>query len=168
MEAIYTLRNFFRALMVLMLFAFSCSEEDDPAGPGVVAEPDPDELLQRVNDARQEGRSCGDTYYEPAPPVAWNSLLTQAAQRHADDMEEAQVLSHEGQDGSSAGMRIRETGYDWSNYGENVAEAYPTEEAVVKAWLESPGHCRNIMNPAFEDMGVATSGSYWTQVLGAR
>ena len=81
-------------------------------------------------------------------------------------MSAANTLSHQGSDGSDAGDRITQAGYTWQTYGENIAEGYTSEEAVIKGWLESEGHCQNIMNGAFTEMGVATSGSYWTQVFG--
>ncbi|MBL7110644.1 MAG: hypothetical protein ISS19_01735 [Bacteroidales bacterium] len=40
-----------------------------------------------------------------------------------------------------------------------------TEKAVIEAWLDSPGHCKNIMNDKVTELGVATSGAYWTQVF---
>ena len=43
----------------------------------------------------------------------------------------------------------------------------------MAGWLASPGHCSNIMNPDFTEMGAAyaidkssAAGSYWTQVFG--
>ena len=54
----------------------------------------------------------------------------------------------------------------------NVASGQQTPDAVVKSWLESPGHCENIMEPRFVEMGVAYAtgqsgrhGLYWVQVL---
>ena len=43
-----------------------------------------------------------------------------------------------------------------------------SEEGTVKAWIESPGHCRNIMNSNYTEIGVARVGDYWTLVLGTR
>jgi uncharacterized protein YkwD len=39
------------------------------------------------------------------------------------------------------------------------------EDEAMKEWLNSPGHCTNIMNPAFTEMGAWISGLYWTQVF---
>lgn len=41
------------------------------------------------------------------------------------------------------------------------------EEEVMKSWLKSPGHCANIMNPDVTEVGVARSGTYWTQLFAA-
>jgi uncharacterized protein YkwD len=45
---------------------------------------------------------------------------------------------------------------------------YTTEKQVVDAWLKSPGHCKNIMNKNYKEMGVARVGTYWTQTFGTK
>ena len=128
-------------------------------------------FLDAVNQARSVGRMCGTTSYPAAPPVAWNDTLAMAAYLHSVDMETNQFFDHIGSDGSSPGDRITREGYDWWTYGENIAVNYPTVSAVMQGWLGSDGHCRNIMNPAFEEIGAAysegpylgtPSAPYWT------
>jgi uncharacterized protein YkwD len=70
-------------------------------------------------------------------------------------------------------MRASQAGYRWKLVGENIAAGQPTPEQVVEEWLESPGHCANIMDPAYAEMGVASAyegrsekGVYWSQVFG--
>ncbi|MDH3238519.1 MAG: CAP domain-containing protein, partial [Deltaproteobacteria bacterium] len=67
--------------------------------------------------------------------------------------------------------RITRQGYQWWTYGENIAVGYQTVSAVMQAWLDSEGHCRNIMNPAFAEIGAAfaegqslgnPAAPYWT------
>ncbi|BBC29896.1 SCP-like extracellular [Streptomyces graminofaciens] len=101
-------------------------------------------------------------------PVTLNAVLTKAAQAHSTDMAAHQNMSHTGSDGSSPGDRITRAGYDWSTYGENVAYGYATPEQVMAGWMTSPGHKANILNCAFKEIGVglAQSGSYWTQDFG--
>lgn len=125
-------------------------------------------LLTLVNNARAKGCRCGGKYYRPAKPVVWNNQLEKAAKSHSNFMKKRNVLSHGGRGGSDAGRRITAAGYNWSTYGENIAEGYPDENAVIKGWLKSKGHCKNIMNPQFKEMGVARSGSFWTQVFAAK
>lgn len=125
-------------------------------------------LLQMVNDARKKGCNCGDTYYAPAPAVTWNDQLEKAAYDHSKDMFQNNYFSHTGSDGSGSGERISNAGYNWKYYGENIAEGYKTEQEVVNGWLSSPGHCRNIMNKNFREMGVARAGDYWSQEFGSR
>ena len=49
-----------------------------------------------------------------------------------------------------------------------ITELYQTEKSVIEGWIKSPGHCKNIMNPAYKEIGAARKGNYWTLVLGAR
>ena len=130
--------------------------------------PDEQRMLDLVNDARLNGCNCGNEYYPPVGPVTWNGLLESAAKKHSEYMNRTGELDHKGENNSNAGTRISNEGYQWQAYGENIAEGYSTEEEVMEAWLNSPGHCKNIMNGEFKEMGVGTSGSYWTQVFGAR
>ncbi len=82
------------------------------------------------------------------------------------------VLAHEGSDGSSPAQRIARAGYLWHKVGENVASGPTTPEEVMDGWLASPGHCENLMDPDFSEMGIAytvdprsASGVYWAQVF---
>ena len=119
------------------------------------------EFLDAVNQARSASRMCGADPYDAAPPVAWNDNLAMAAFLHSSDMAVNQFFSHTGSDGSSPGDRITREGYDWWTYGENIAVGYQTVSAVMEGWLGSEGHCSNIMNPSFEEIGAAyAEGSY--------
>lgn len=129
------------------------------------------EFLDAVNQARSVDRTCGSSPHDAAPPVAWNDALAMAAYLHSEDMALNGFFSHDGSDGSDAGDRITRQGYDWWAYGENIAVGYPTVSAVMQGWLTSPGHCSNIMNPSFEEIGAAfaegayggsSSARYWT------
>lgn len=125
-------------------------------------------LLQLVNDARKKGCNCGDVHYGPAPALTWNDLLEKAALIHATDMSEKKYFAHTGSDGRGSGERILNAGYNWKFFGENIALGYKTEKEVVDGWLSSPGHCKNIMNKNFTEMGAARAGDYWTQDFGVR
>lgn len=125
-------------------------------------------MLQLVNDLRSKGCQCGDTYYNPAPGIAWNNQLESAAYAHSTDMNQNNFFSHNAPNGTDAGVRITKAGYNWRTYGENIASGHKTEADVFKGWIESPDHCRNIMNKNFKEMGVARAGTYWTQEFGAK
>jgi uncharacterized protein YkwD len=155
----------------------SCSKEDSEAVPGLVENPtisnlpatvNKSQLLQLVNEVRQKGCQCGDTYYYPATKVTWNTQLELAAYNHSSDMYRNKYFSHTAPDGSNGGVRIDRVGYDWMAYGENIGTGYTSEHEVVDAWVKSPGHCKNIMNKAYKEMGVARVGNYWTQEFAAR
>lgn len=164
------------SILGAVLFS-ACSKKDTEAVPALVENPtisnlpatvNRGQLLQLVNEVRQKGCQCGDTYYYPTTKVSWNSQLELAAYSHSSDMYQNQYFSHTGLDGSNAGVRIDRTGYNWMAYGENIATGYSTEQQVVDAWIKSPGHCKNIMNKAYKEMGVARVGNYWTQEFATR
>lgn len=130
-------------------------------------------VLALVNQARSRERNCGNRHFGVAAPVAWNAKLEQAAALHAADMAEYQYLEHKGRDGSTPSQRIARAGYRWRSIGENVAAGQPSPEEVVDDWLSSPGHCANIMEPKFTEMGAAftvnmstAAAVYWAQEFG--
>lgn len=133
-----------------------------------------DVLLEQVNTARASGRTCGDRYFPPAPPLAWQPKLGHAALEHSDDMAARSYFEHTGKDGSNVGERASSAGYQWTRIGENIAVGADTPEEAQAGWLASPGHCANIMNPNFTEMGAAYAVAtdqqavevYWTQVFG--
>lgn len=156
---------------LLVTFIFSCIKRVDSTEPVIETSASGVNklvMLQLVNDARKKGCQCGDTWYPSAPALSWNLLLEKAALRHSQDMYTNKFFSHTGQDGTGAGVRIDAAGYQWRTYGENIAMGYQLENDVVDGWLKSPGHCKNIMNASFKEMGVAKSGSYWTQDFGSK
>ena len=133
------------------------------------------QMLTRVNNAREQARTCGSSPYAATALLAWHCSLEAAAQRHSTDMADNNFFSHTGSDGSNAGQRISATGYPWRAWGENIAAGYATVESVVTGWLGSPGHCVNIMNPTVTEMGAASTSNsssdfqiYWTQVFADR
>lgn len=140
--------------------------------PGVVGR----EILAAVNAARAVARSCGERAFGAAPPLAWDDALGAAALAHSQDMAARRHMAHQGSDGSEVGTRATRAGYPWRLIGENVAGGQPTAREAVDGWIESPGHCANLMNPAFTEMGAGYGISrarmpgfvYWTQVFGVR
>ncbi len=124
--------------------------------------------LELINNVRKTGCNCGGQAMPPVPVIVWNDQLGQAAYNHSKDMKDNNYFSHTGLDGSTPGNRITMAGYNWITYGENIAMGYIDEKAVVDAWLSSDGHCRNIMNANFKEMGMGLEGNYWTEVFGAK
>jgi uncharacterized protein YkwD len=125
-------------------------------------------MLQLVNNVRSKGCQCGDTYYYPVPPIVWNTQLETAAYNHTADMAKNNFFSHTGMDGNRGGNRLERGGYHWKTYGENIGQGYKTEKEMIDGWLASPGHCKNIMNKTYTEMGVARVGNLWTQEFGSR
>lgn len=100
-------------------------------------------------------------------PVVYDARLSEAAQSHAEDMVENDYLSHTGLDGSTPADRALEVGYDYAFIAENIAQGYYTEEDVLEAWMNSPGHADNILDDRAEDFGLGVEDDTWVLMLGA-
>lgn len=132
------------------------------------------EILDEVNAARALPRTCGAQRFAAAPPLRWNAALGEAALAHSADMATQRYFNHRGKDGSQAAERAQRAGYSWRRIGENIAFGQRSPREAVAGWLDSPGHCANIMNRDFTEMGAAygvtperhTGIVYWTQVFG--
>ncbi|MBO0916600.1 sigma-70 family RNA polymerase sigma factor [Streptomyces laculatispora] len=105
-------------------------------------------------------------------PLEEDAQLTDAAQRHSDDMSARDFFEHTNPDGADPGRRIADAGYRWSTYGENIARGQQTPESVMESWMNSPGHRANILNCSFKDLGIGIhkgpGGPWWTQDFGAK
>jgi uncharacterized protein YkwD len=129
-------------------------------------------VLLLANRARSVARRCGGAALGPAGPLQLSATLTQVAGAHARELAERNALDHRGRDGSTAGQRVRAAGYHPAGVGENIAVGPTSAEEVMSGWLASPGHCANLMSPAFTELGIAyadggpdKAGLYWVQVL---
>jgi uncharacterized protein YkwD len=130
------------------------------------------QMLTQINIARSQPRVCGSDTYTAIAPLAWHCSLNDVAYAHSRDMGDYNFFSHTGSDGLTVGDRVVNGGYDWSAVGENIAAGQQTIDIVMAAWLDSPGHCANIMDSAYTEFGAASysvNGSdypiYWTQVF---
>jgi uncharacterized protein YkwD len=128
--------------------------------------------LQLVNDVRARGTRCGGRSFGPAPPLRLSGTLAGVAFGHAADMARHDYFEHQDLAGRTPADRVRAAGYQEKLVGENIAYGPTSADEVVQGWLDSPGHCENIMNPQFAEMGIANAagqasrrGLYWVQVL---
>ncbi|BDP42007.1 hypothetical protein DAETH_19760 [Deinococcus aetherius] len=132
-------------------------------------------ILRQVNEVRAQPRTCGDQHFAATTPVTWNGYLAKAARAHAADMATRGYFDHRNPDGLEVEDRAEAAGYTgWQFVGENLAAGYDSEH-VMKAWLDSPSHCRTLMDPRFKELGVgyvndpaSPKGTYWVQDFGTR
>ncbi|MFJ5031549.1 CAP domain-containing protein [Streptomyces sp. NPDC088560] len=118
------------------------------------------EVLRLVN---QERSKVG------CSPLTANSSLTRLAEAFSDDMAARGFFDHTDPDGKSPWDRASAAGI--SNLGgENIARGQADAQAVMTAWMNSPGHKANILNCDFKTLGVGahlgTGGPWWTQDFG--
>ncbi len=100
------------------------------------------------------------------------SELDRSAQSWTDLMVLHNLFSH----GTDFASRITDVGYVWSNIAENIATGFATPREVVTAWMASPDHCANILNPNYANVGTgvnpnpvlaaASGAATWTQDFG--
>lgn len=126
------------------------------------------DLLARVNGVR---RDAG------LPALASSPLLDRVSQEHAEDMLARSYSGHRTPEGLGPSERARADGYR-SGIGENIVEQRFSVEEALEAWLGSPGHRRNILDPGCREMGLglavgegydAAPGGYrviWVQSFG--
>lgn len=130
------------------------------------------DVVDLTNEIRQLGTTCGGDYYPPVQPLVMQRNLRCSSRVHSKDMMDRDYFAHNNLDGESPGDRITQAEYSWMNCGENIAFGYATPEAVVDAWQQSPGHCRNLMSASFDEIGVGMfdggTGIYWTQNFGTQ
>lgn len=128
-------------------------------------------VLELVNSARARARRCGSERFVATAPLTPSPLLDRAARLHAVDMARRNYFEHTGLDGSVPKERLARLGYRSRLTGENIAYGPESAEEVVAGWLASPGHCANLMEPRFKEMGIAFAvddrrgATYWVQEL---
>ncbi|UZE25739.1 CAP domain-containing protein [Pseudomonas sp. B21-056] len=131
-------------------------------------------LLAQVNAARAKSRLCGRQRFAAARPLSWNAALGSAAQGHSQAMARGNYFAHRDPDGRSVADRAKGAGFRGRKIGENIAAGQGSPNQAMQDWLASPGHCANLMNPMFTQVGAAyatdsrsDAGVYWTMVFGA-
>lgn len=133
-----------------------------------------DDIVAQVNAARAQPRRCGAKQYAAAPPLKYSAQLADASQAHAIDMAQRGYFDHDTPEGVQPTERLATTGYRWSLTGENIARGDMGADEAMAGWLRSPGHCANIMEPRFSEMGVGIAAGgvregdlYWVQTFAA-
>jgi uncharacterized protein YkwD len=157
------------------------SDVPDNAYCAAVANYDPawrqleEDVLAIVNQKRAAGANCGGAgNFGPTGPLTMDPALRCAARKHSLDMDARDFFDHTNPDGQLPWDRMGMAGYgDYSNAGENIAAGSPDAAGTMQQWMDSDGHCSNIMSPDFQHIGVGyhPGGQYghlWTQVFGAK
>jgi uncharacterized protein YkwD len=140
------------------------AEVDRPepgAKPKLDLETVAEKLIEGHNRLRKE---------EKLPSLSPSKKLQAAAEVQARDMAERSKMSHEGADGSTLADRIKTQRYDYRRIGENVAYGQYTIDQVMKGWMDSDVHRKNILG-SFSQIGAAVvldeeGVPYWCVTFG--
>ena len=146
-------RSPLRVICCALFLAFACGDSN-PLGPP--ADADVVTFAELVNAHRQ---SVGCTVLE------WDGDVAEVAQRHSEDMVARSFFDHTNPDGLSPFDRLAAAGIPYSRAAENIAAGQPTAQAVLDAWLGSPGHRANIENCALTHHGVGLLERHWTHLF---
>ena len=152
-----------RKLLALPLLALALAGAGSApvAARSVPSDPAKAAALDEINRfRRQNGRAA----------LGYNVKLESAARWLAGDMSDKGYFSHTDSNGHDGGWRIRNAGYAWSRWAENIAWGYPSWRAAVVAWEKSPPHRANLLDPRLKEIGlgnaVGAKRKYWVQDFG--
>ena len=116
------------------------------------------EVVKLVNQERAK---------EGLPELMMFPRLSKAANIRVDEITEKFSRTHERPDGRSSSTIITDLNIRWNAYGENIAYGYRSPQEVVRGWMNSDGHRKNILNSNFKYIGVGVTEKngvlYWTQ-----
>ncbi|MEM6489860.1 MAG: CAP domain-containing protein [Pseudomonadota bacterium] len=117
---------------------------------------------------------------EGLPAMAPDTALERASDSYACVMVEREHFDHVGPDGSTPMTRAADTGYTACLIAENIAAGQGDAAEVFQAWLDSPGHRRNMALDDASDVGLGLTirrggpqdglqgRPYWALLLGRR
>lgn len=120
-------------------------------------------VINELNHLRSRGCKCGNEYMGPVGPIKWSDQLYTVSNKYAKYLYQNNLFSHVSRDGKTLGDRLDAIGYDWQRIGENLGRGYDDFYAVLKAWIDSPTHCKMLMDPEVTDMGMSKHYDYWVQ-----
>jgi len=105
-----------------------------------------DRLITLINQARQNNN---------LPPVSLNKTLNETANLKVNDMLANNYFEHTSPHGVAPWSWFKKAGYNYAYAGENLAIDFAQTDDVFSAWMASPAHRDNILNPNFNEIGLA-------------
>ena len=140
-----------RVLLLVLAFTYpSCVAAQGrgaPDGRSGTIQPEAWQIVQLANQARA---AAG------AGPLTWDPALSAAARQHCLRMAAEGPISHRYGGEPDLDQRAGQAGAHFSLIEENVAVG-PTPARIHEAWMNSPGHRANLLNPKVDHVGVAVS-----------
>ena len=151
-----------RCLPPLILFLFLAPLISPADEPKFKLTDQEKKLLELTNAERMK---------EDLPPLKINVTLMKLARDHSKNMAKQGKLEHE-LDDKTPRDRLVKSGYPFRTFGENIAyeEGAMDLAAVMKGWMDSPGHKKNILGKDFTEIGISLASNgkgetYYTQVF---
>lgn len=148
MKTIKNKNKYFKALIAIAI-SFTIFNAGNAFASPVTNE----NVLNLINQERSANRLA---------PLKESSDLDNAAFHKSKDMINRQYFEHYAF-GLTPWDFIINSGYEYLSAGENLAMDFQTSEGMVNAWMDSPAHRANILNPDFEDIGIGVIKGEFTE-----
>jgi len=87
-------------------------------------------------------------------PLSYSDVLSKSAQAKAEHMFAHNYWAHNAPDGTNPWHFFKLVGYDYQVAGENLAKDFYDTDTMIKAWMNSPTHKDNILNPKYKEIGI--------------
>lgn len=133
-------------LIVLLQVSFNIFSFVKPGVLGISSQVEKNEIIKLTNQERKK---------MSLPLLEENAVLDEAARKKAQNMFEEDYWAHYSPSGKDPWGFITGSGYKYSYAGENLARNFYESKEVVRAWMASPTHKDNIVNPSYEEIGIA-------------
>lgn len=135
-----------------------------PSKKGEAVEGDPCADQTRSDDRRETCLLVNQERVKAGlSPIQLDRNLSAVSVRYAAKMFAEGFFSHVSPKGETLRVRLKQGGVKYGVAGENIARGQRSAAEVVRDWMASPGHRRNIMNPKFHRMGLGRKGNFWAQ-----
>jgi len=141
-SSLFVLAGVFILFQVLLSFFLVAK----PAVLGFSSSIAPENIIELTNNERTK---------KGLVPLKENKLLSEAARQKASDMFAFNYWAHVSPSGRTPWTFFNDVGYKYQYAGENLARDFRDSESVVSAWMNSPSHKENIINPKYEEIGIA-------------
>lgn len=133
-------------IFILLQVGLSIISYTKPGILGISGSIDQKRLIELTNTERQKAG---------LPQVSENDALDKAAALKAQNMFTENYWSHFAPSGKTPWDFILGSGYRFTYAGENLAKNFYKSDDIVTAWMASPTHRDNLLNPKYKDMGIA-------------
>lgn len=133
---------------IFLQVGFTIISYSKPGVLGINSNVDQKALINLTNIERQKNGLS---------PVAENDALDKAAALKAQNMFTENYWAHFAPSGKTPWDFILGAGYKFTFAGENLAKNFYSSDEVVKAWMASPTHRDNLLNPKYQDIGIAVA-----------
>jgi uncharacterized protein YkwD len=141
--------NFLLFFLILYLFNQSLIKTLVTFKPGILGYSSEITYQKVLDQTNEERKKAG------LNSLKYSSILSDSAKKKAEDMFKNDYWAHNSPQGKTPWTFFDAAGYKYSVAGENLAKDFYNTDSLLKAWMNSPTHKENIINPKYEEIGIA-------------